>query len=436
MRLDRVSLVSESNRRIIGGGATSTVRLSPSPGPGGSGASGGWARLVAPWCQRTACKTSCMAAPAFGRRSNSRGTLPCTDEPFPIGGRLPAGAGPGPRPGPRSRAGRGSPAGRRAPRRRRRRSHPPDDGGAIRIGTASWTDPTMTARGVFYPDAADTAEERLAYYAEPLPDRRGRRDLLRAAVATDGRALGRAHAARLHLRHQGPRADDRPADRDEAPAQGSPRGAARRPWPRSRGSTPRTCPTTCASRSGRGSSRGSSRFARPASSARSCSSTHAGSSPARRIGTRSRRRPAGLRDAGLRGAVEFRSASWFNEKNIDRTLRFLGDRQDPAGRGRRAAGFQVECAAARRGAITRARDRSASTAVGRRPGRRRAIQTVERFRYLYDREELADWAPRVREIAAQAAETHVLFNNCYANYGATNALELAQLLLDLEATRG
>jgi hypothetical protein len=27
----------------------------------------------------------------------------------------------------------------------------------------------------------------------------------------------------------------------------------------------------------------------------------------------------------------------------------------------------------------------------------------------------------------------VLFNNCYANYGATNALELAQLLLDLEA---
>ena len=35
----------------------------------------------------------------------------------------------------------------------------------------------------------------------------------------------------------------------------------------------------------------------------------------------------------------------------------------------------------------------------------------------------------------QAKDTHVLFNNCYANYGATNALELAQLLLDLEAGR-
>ena len=58
---------------------------------------------------------------------------------------------------------------------------------------------------------------------------------------------------------------------------------------------------------------------------------------------------------------------------------------------------------------------------------------MERFRYLYDHEELAEWAPRVREIASQASDTHVLFNNCYANYGATNALELAQLLLDLQA---
>ena len=42
-------------------------------------------------------------------------------------------------------------------------------GGAIRIGTASWTDPTMTARGVFYPDGAETAEERLGYYASRFP---------------------------------------------------------------------------------------------------------------------------------------------------------------------------------------------------------------------------------------------------------------------------
>ena len=41
--------------------------------------------------------------------------------------------------------------------------------------------------------------------------------------------------------------------------------------------------------------------------------------------------------------------------------------------------------------------------------------------------------PRLREVASQAKETHALFNNCYANYGTTNAREIAALLLDLEA---
>jgi len=42
-------------------------------------------------------------------------------------------------------------------------------GGHIRVGTASWTDPTMTAAGVFYPTAATSAEERLQYYAATFP---------------------------------------------------------------------------------------------------------------------------------------------------------------------------------------------------------------------------------------------------------------------------
>src|SRR5688500_20044080 len=42
-------------------------------------------------------------------------------------------------------------------------------GGTIRIGTASWTDPTMTASGVFYPTGADSAEERLQFYASRFP---------------------------------------------------------------------------------------------------------------------------------------------------------------------------------------------------------------------------------------------------------------------------
>src|SRR6476646_277777 len=45
-------------------------------------------------------------------------------------------------------------------------SEPIETGGSrVLIGTASWTDPTMTAAGVFYPTGAANAEDRLAYYA-------------------------------------------------------------------------------------------------------------------------------------------------------------------------------------------------------------------------------------------------------------------------------
>jgi uncharacterized protein YecE (DUF72 family) len=40
---------------------------------------------------------------------------------------------------------------------------------------------------------------------------------------------------------------------------------------------------------------------------------------------------------------------------------------------------------------------------------------VERFRYLYSEEELAEWVPRIREAAAQAREMHILMNNYYAH---------------------
>jgi uncharacterized protein YecE (DUF72 family) len=52
----------------------------------------------------------------------------------------------------------------------------------------------------------------------------------------------------------------------------------------------------------------------------------------------------------------------------------------------------------------------------------------ERFGYSYDLSELRPWAPRLRELAAQTAETHVLLNNCYRNYAQVNARQLADLL--------
>ena len=43
------------------------------------------------------------------------------------------------------------------------------DGANVRVGTSSWTDPTMTAGTVFYPSGVDSAEERLQYYASQFP---------------------------------------------------------------------------------------------------------------------------------------------------------------------------------------------------------------------------------------------------------------------------
>jgi len=59
---------------------------------------------------------------------------------------------------------------------------------------------------------------------------------------------------------------------------------------------------------------------------------------------------------------------------------------------------------------------------------RKGITTAERFRYLYSHEELQGWAPRIQGLAAEARETHVVFNNCYRDYGVRNAAQLAALL--------
>ena len=42
-------------------------------------------------------------------------------------------------------------------------------GAKILVGIASWTDPSMTAAGVFYPDGITTPEARLRYYAGRFP---------------------------------------------------------------------------------------------------------------------------------------------------------------------------------------------------------------------------------------------------------------------------
>ena len=63
------------------------------------------------------------------------------------------------------------------------------------------------------------------------------------------------------------------------------------------------------------------------------------------------------------------------------------------------------------------------------------IAPSERFRYLYDEDELADWTPKIVTVARQTKQTHVIYNNCFSNYGTTNAREAARLLAEMQPLR-
>jgi uncharacterized protein YecE (DUF72 family) len=59
---------------------------------------------------------------------------------------------------------------------------------------------------------------------------------------------------------------------------------------------------------------------------------------------------------------------------------------------------------------------------------RDAASSADRFDYLYTRPELAEWKPRVEQIAEEASEIHLLTNNNRSNYALVNAFDLAELL--------
>jgi uncharacterized protein YecE (DUF72 family) len=300
----------------------------------------------------------------------------------------------------------------------------------IRVGTASWTDPTMTAAGVFYPIGADNAEERLQYYASQFP-----------LVEVDATyyALPVPRMAELWRERTPP---DFTFDvKAHALLTGQPSETKRLPkdirtaLPEDLAAKPRLYARDLPSdvtdeiwrlfREGleplrAGGQLGAVLLQYP-----------------RWVFPSSENRAAILeakeRLAGLPVSVEFRHGSWFNEKNIDRTLRFLSDNQIPVVVVDGPQGFKsslpaVVAATSPDLAVVRFHGRR--TATWEAPG----IPTVERFRYLYDRGELEEWVPRIRELATQARETHVLMNNCYANYGSTNAREMAALLADLDGT--
>lgn len=127
---------------------------------------------------------------------------------------------------------------------------------------------------------------------------------------------------------------------------------------------------------------------------------------------------------GLPVCVELRSPRWFADDEVDRTLGVLRHTElayvvvDAPSK----SGLPTVLAATSRLAVVRFHGRNDETWDAR------GVSAAERFRYLYSKDELREWVPKVQELAAQAEEVHVLMNNCYQDYGVRNAADMAHLL--------
>ncbi|WP_462188233.1 MULTISPECIES: DUF72 domain-containing protein [unclassified Frankia] len=135
----------------------------------------------------------------------------------------------------------------------------------------------------------------------------------------------------------------------------------------------------------------------------------------------------------VRICVEFRNHTWMDERNREETLDFLASQAIPY--------VCVDMPQGYPSSIPPVLAATADLAVVRFHGhseRWTSKDIHERFGYRYSEDELRAWAPRIRELANGVATTHVLMNNCYADYAQRNARQLADLLarLDSRENRG
>lgn len=299
------------------------------------------------------------------------------------------------------------------------------DGREIRIGTASWTDPTMVRAHVFYPRGASTADARLRYYASQF-----------SVVEVDATYYSLPERATAALWAERTPAHFSFHVKAHALMTGQPTEVARLP-------------------------KGLVEFL-PADAAGQVKVYGKDLPPPLRDAVWMRfmdalsplaesgklgglllqyprwflptpQSEAVLTDAaerlsGISATVEFRHASWFDTPaHTARTLDML-----------RALGLTHVMVDGPQGLASSVPRIAATTtphlAMIRLHGRRAAtweapdVPTVERYRYLYSASELRPWMPLIESAAREATRTIVFFNNCYGNYGATNARELIAAL--------
>jgi uncharacterized protein YecE (DUF72 family) len=124
--------------------------------------------------------------------------------------------------------------------------------------------------------------------------------------------------------------------------------------------------------------------------------------------------------------MEFRVGSWLNDEHLKDTLNFL-----------RELDISLVCVDEPQGfksSLPPVAEATAPLAVIRFHGRnaenweKKGIMSTDRFNYLYSREELQEWVPRIKAVAKKAQEVHVIFKNKHADYPVRNALEMKELL--------
>lgn len=122
-------------------------------------------------------------------------------------------------------------------------------------------------------------------------------------------------------------------------------------------------------------------------------------------------------------AVEFRHESWFAGENQEETLGFLREHEIPY--------VCVDEPQGHTSSVPPVLAATADRAVVRFHGHSdhwTSKDIHEKYRYRYSERELAQWAPRLRALAEETGETHVILNNCYADYAHRNGETLNALL--------
>jgi uncharacterized protein YecE (DUF72 family) len=125
----------------------------------------------------------------------------------------------------------------------------------------------------------------------------------------------------------------------------------------------------------------------------------------------------------LRVAVEFRNATWFDGDNRKETMEFLRRHHLPY--------VVVDMPQGHKSSVPPVVEATSDLAVVRFHGHSdkwTSRDIYERFGYEYSERELKDWAPKLRKLADEAGQTHVLMNNCYSDYAQRNAGQLVDLM--------